>query len=92
MSHTTEKLIDRARRFHSRGEDRKALVALREACLRDDRAAWVWTLYGVWLSERGNIQEAERVLLHALWLRRQAKDEGRTRSTEQLLSQIRMAA
>jgi Flp pilus assembly protein TadD len=92
MSEMVDKLIERARRHKRRGETRKAIVALREACLRDDRAAWVWTMYGWWLAELGRASEAETALAHALWLRRQAKDDGRMRSTNTLLSRIRTAA
>ena len=92
MDDTIDRLIQRARRHRRRGESRKAIVALREACLRDDRAAWLWTLYGVWLAELGQAAEAQRALSHALWLRRQAHDDGRVRSTESVMSHLRTAA
>ena len=92
METTTDRLIERARRHRRRGEMRKAIVALREACLRDDRAAWLWTLYGVWLAETGHAADAQRALSHALWLRRQSHDEGRIRSTESVMSHLRTAA
>jgi Flp pilus assembly protein TadD len=85
-------LFERARRLRRRGEPRKAIVALREACLRDDRAAWAWTLYGAWLGELGRTSDAEAALGHALWLRKRAGDEPRARVTERLLARLRHAA
>ena len=89
---TEDMLIERARRLRRKGEPRKAVVALREACMRDDAAAWAWTLYGSWLGELGRIGEAESALGHALWLRKRAGDASRVRVTERLLARLRAAA
>lgn len=85
-------LVERARRLRRRGESRKALVALREACTRDDRAAWTWTLYAAWLTELGRSEEAETALRHAIWLRKKDGDGARVHSTERLLARVRHAA
>jgi len=89
---SNDMLIERARRLRRKGERRKAVVALREACLRDERSAWTWTLYGVWLAELGRTGEAESALGQALWLRRRAGDEARARVTERILTRLRSAA
>src|SRR5581483_10317833 len=57
-----ETCIARARRFRSRGEDRKALVLLREACALDEWRARTWTLLGAMLTDLGQRSEAERAL------------------------------
>ncbi len=88
----TDRLIERARRHHRRGESRKAIVALREACSRNDRVAWLWTLYGAWLAETGHAPEARRAFSHALWLRRQDHDDRRAHSTVVLMSRVLTAA
>jgi tetratricopeptide (TPR) repeat protein len=85
-------LIGRARKLRDKGETRKALIALREACLRDENAAWLWTLYGSLLAEKGRPEDARAALRHALWLRRSAGDEKRAVVTERLLDSVGYAA
>jgi Flp pilus assembly protein TadD len=46
-------LVDRARRLRKKGDSRKAIVALREACLREEENAAIWTLYGALLAKAG---------------------------------------
>jgi len=89
---TSESLIERARRLRRKGETRKAIVAMREACLRDDGAAWEWALYGAWLAEAGRTSEAEEAYAHALWLRRKSGDSARARTMQRLLAHLRHAA
>ncbi|HEU4412615.1 MAG TPA: hypothetical protein VFS43_45650 [Polyangiaceae bacterium] len=79
-------LVERARRLRRRGELRKALVALREACLVDEYDAATWTLYGALLVHEGRVDDGRQALKHAVWLRRRLGDEARVRSTEALLA------
>ncbi|HEU4538025.1 MAG TPA: hypothetical protein VFS00_28085 [Polyangiaceae bacterium] len=79
-------LVQRARRLRRRGEVRKALVALREACLVDEYDAATWTLYGALLVHEGRVNDGRQALRHAVWLRRRVGDEARVRSTEALLA------
>jgi hypothetical protein len=65
---------------------RKALVALREACLVDEYDAATWTLYGALLVHEGRLLDGRQALRHAVWLRRRAGDGARARSTEALLA------
>jgi len=83
-----ETLVARARKMRGRGEGRKALVALREACLLDERCAWVWTLYGALLAREGRSGEAQQAYRHALWLRKSSKDMPRARVTQGLLDDL----
>jgi hypothetical protein len=81
----TLSLLDKARRLRARGELRKALVALREACLRDESDAALWTLYGALSARHGRDHDARRALRHALWLRKIDGDDARMGSTQALL-------
>ena len=92
LSHTSASLslLAKARRFRDRGELRKALVALREACLRDEEAAALWTLYGALSARHGRDDDARRALRHALWLRKSAGDDARVSSTQALLDRLEL--
>lgn len=83
-----ETTIARARKLRQRGDIRKAMVALREACLRDERCAWVWTLYGAWLTQQGRHDDARHALRHALWLRKASGDAPRARVTQRLIDAL----
>lgn len=83
-----EQLVRKARKFRQKGEPRKALQTLREACLLDDQCAWVWTLYGSYLTHFHHPTEAQKAYRHALWLRRMGGDELRQRSTQALLDRL----
>jgi Flp pilus assembly protein TadD len=85
-------LLTRARRFRLKGEVRKAIVALREACLVEEENAVVWTIYGHMLAESGRVDEARKVLSQAVWLRRAAGDEPRRRSTQRIIDRLTAAA
>jgi hypothetical protein len=92
MQFDVEPLVVRARRMRRRGETRKMLVALREACLCDETCASLWTLYGAMLARAGRTEDARRVLSHALWLRRTAGDKLRVRTTQTLIDLLPTAA
>ncbi len=83
-------LVTKARRFRARGETRKAIVAFREACLRDETDAAIWTMYGWMLAKIGHEGDAQRALKHALWLRRSGGDAPRARSTQDLLERLHL--
>ena len=90
LSHTSAplSLLAKARRLRERGETRKALVLLREACLRDEEAAATWTIYGALSARHGRDDDARRALRHALWLRKSAGDDARAVSTQALLDAL----
>jgi tetratricopeptide (TPR) repeat protein len=85
---TPQILADRARRHRRRGESRRALVVLREASLRDEESATLWTLYGAWLAEDGKNDDARRAFRHALWLRNSAGESEKARVTRALLDSV----
>jgi hypothetical protein len=81
-------LVLRARRCRRKGETRKLLIALREACLRDENAAWLWAFQGAMLAEAGRTEEALGALRHALWLRHSASDLPRERATQIMIDRV----
>jgi len=81
-------ILARVRRLRARGDVRKALVMLREACMRDESAAVLWTIYGALQAKLGHVEDARRALKQAVWLRRSAGDAKRARSTQALLDGV----
>jgi hypothetical protein len=92
LADRVEALVARARKQRSRGEARKMLGLLREACAFAEDVAWLWTLYGARLAEHGRHDDARRALTHALWLRRKAGDAKRARSTQAVLDRLGLPA
>jgi len=87
-----EELIRRSRRCRHKGDSRRALVLLREACARDEWRARSFTLLGVLLGDMGRRDEAVTALEHARWLRHRAGEDGRAAVTERLVANLRRAA
>ena len=84
-----ERLLARARRARKRGENRRAMMALREAvCLHSDDAR-LWTLYAAQCLRAGRRDEAVQALRQAAWLRQRGHDTERARITRLLLEQVR---
>jgi Flp pilus assembly protein TadD len=81
-------LLGRARKFRQKGELKKALGVLREACVLDEDCAWLWSLYGALLVKHGRADEGRAALRHAIWLRRSAGDAARVRSTQRIVDRI----
>jgi Flp pilus assembly protein TadD len=78
-------LVRRAFRFRRKGEERRAMVALREAALGAEHSARLWTLYGVQCTRLGRLDAAAQALTHAVWLRVRAGETGKARVTRALL-------
>jgi len=87
-----EALIARSRRARSKGEGRRALVLLRQACALDEWRARSWTLLGVLLAREGAGDEAARALNQARWLRARAGDAPRAVATARLAARLLAAA
>lgn len=81
-------LLRRARRCVRKGEDRKALVALREACLSAGTDARLWVLYGVHCWRARKVDEALHAMRQGLWFRERSRDERRARVVRALIAQI----
>jgi Flp pilus assembly protein TadD len=87
-----ESLLLRARKLRARGDDRRALVLLRQACALDEWRARSFTLLAALLAELGRRDEAARAFNQARWLRTRAGDLPRARVTERLAAQLLPAA
>jgi hypothetical protein len=81
-------LLRRARRCARKGDDRKALVALREACLSAGTDARLWVLYGAACWRARKADEALRAMRQALWFRERNRDERRARVVKALIARI----
>jgi Flp pilus assembly protein TadD len=87
-----ETLIARSRRVRAKGDARRALVLLRQACALDEWRARSWTLLGVLLAREGVSEEAGRAFNQARWLRARAGEKARAAVTEQLAARLLAAA
>ncbi|AKT41009.1 hypothetical protein [Chondromyces crocatus] len=87
-----ETLIRRSRRCRRRGDARRALVLLRDACNHDEWRARSWTILGAFLAELGRKDEAVSALEHAHWLRVRAGEARRAEVTARLTEQARRQA
>lgn len=81
-----EQRVDQARRQIRRGEPRKALVLLREACFSAGDDARLWVLYAAQSWRMGRLDDTRQALRHALWLRERAHDERRARVIRSLIA------
>jgi Flp pilus assembly protein TadD len=89
ISHSPEEaMVVRARRFQRKGEHRRAMLLLREACFRADDSARLWTLYAAVCTRAGRRDDAAEALGRALWLRERARDSVRARVTRELLDRL----
>jgi Flp pilus assembly protein TadD len=91
-SEREQSLLRRARRCGRKGEDRKAMVALREACFSAGNDARLWVLYGVHCWRALKRDEALRALRQGLWFRERNRDERRARVVRALIEQIESGA
>jgi Flp pilus assembly protein TadD len=87
-----EALIVRSRKLRARGETRRALVLLRQACALDEQRPRVWTLLGVHLAREGHGEDAARALKQARWLHARAGEKARAAVTERLATELCAAA
>lgn len=78
-------LCRRARRFARRGDDRRAMMTLREAALGDEGDARLWTLYGAQCLRMGRLDAARQALGHAAWLRDRQNEPRKAQVTRDLL-------
>jgi Flp pilus assembly protein TadD len=85
LSDTVNDRLQRARRQRLRGDQRKALLLLREACCLSENESRLWTLYGVQCWRMGQRDEARQALRQALWLRERDRDKARAHVLRGLL-------
>lgn len=85
-------LVRRAQRLSRRGDDRKAMLAAREACFGSPRDARLWALYGALCFRARRRDEALHAFGQSLWLRQRAKDERRVGVLQKLIRQVELGA
>lgn len=88
MEHAELCVRARCRRFRRKGQDRKAMLALRDACYRDESDPVLWTVYGAQCDRLGAVEEARRAFAHAIWLRERSRDFPRAAATRMALERL----
>jgi hypothetical protein len=84
--------VERARRQSERGDERRAMLILREECFAAESDAPLWVLYGLSCLRVRRRDEGFRALAHALWLRERARDHKRTQVMRDLIAQLSSGA
>ncbi|HYO97901.1 MAG TPA: hypothetical protein VER33_25520 [Polyangiaceae bacterium] len=82
---TVDVRVQQARRWRRRGDDRKAMLLLREASFQAGDDARLWTLYAAQCWRMRRHDEARQALRQALWFRERAGDGARARVLRALL-------
>lgn len=85
-------MLSRVRRMRRRGEQRRAMMTLRDAAYDAGDDASLWTLYADQCIRAGKPDRAEQALTQALWLRERNHDRARAAVTRRLLNGLRQAA
>jgi len=80
--------VERARRQSERGDERRAMLILREACFAEESNPALWVHYGLSCLRARRRDEGFRALAHALWLRERARDQARTRVMRDLIAHL----
>ena len=80
--------VQRARRQSERGDERRAMLILREECFAVESAAALWVHYGLSCLRARRRDEGFRVLSHALWLRERARDQARSEVMRDLIAHL----
>jgi Flp pilus assembly protein TadD len=78
----------RAHRARRKGQYRRALVALREACALDEHHAPRWLWLADVLARLGKRDEAERAMKQSLYLRQQSGEKSKANVVRGLLLQL----
>jgi hypothetical protein len=80
--------VQRARRQSERGDERRAMLILREACFENEHDPALWVHYGLSCLRARKRDEGFRALAHALWLRERDRDEPRAQVMRDLIAQL----
>jgi hypothetical protein len=80
--------VERARRQSERGDERRAMLILREACFAAESDAPLWVHYGLSCLRARRKDEGFRALAHALWLRERTRDHARCRVMRELIAHL----
>ena len=88
MGNPIDTMVERARRLRRRGDERKAIALLREACAMDEWRGPIHALLGAWLASAGQAAEAAQRIRHAQWLFRRSGEERRARALDALRARL----
>src|SRR5688572_12337279 len=80
--------VQRARRQSERGDERRAMLILREECFAVEHDAGLWVHYGLSCLRARKRDEGFRALGHALWLRERNRDEARAQVMRDLIAHL----
>jgi hypothetical protein len=80
--------VERARRQSERGDERRAMLILREECFAVESDAALWVHYGLSCLRARRRDEGFRALAHALWLRERARDDRRADVMRELIAHL----
>lgn len=80
--------VQRARRQSERGDERRAMLILREECFAVEKNAALWVHYGLSCLRARKRDEGFRALAHALWLRERDRDDARAQVMRELIAHL----
>lgn len=80
--------LERARRQSERGDERRAMLILREECFAVESDAALWVHFGLACLRVRRRDEGFRALAHALWLRERARDHARAHVMRDLIAHL----
>lgn len=80
--------LERARRQSERGDERRAMLILREECFAAESEAAIWVHYGLACLRVRRRDEGFRALAHALWLRERGRDQARVEVMRNLIAHL----
>lgn len=83
--------LEQARRRRAKGDHRRTLVLMREACCLAAEDPVLWTLFGVQCWRVNRRDEARQAIRQALWLRERMGDERRAHVLRALLLAVESA-
>jgi Flp pilus assembly protein TadD len=78
----------RAWRHRRKGDERRAMLLLRDAAHRTEDDARIWTLYGVQCARAGSLDAAARALGHAAWLRVRRQEPRKAQVTRAVMARL----
>jgi hypothetical protein len=80
--------VERARRQSERGDERRGMLILREACFAAESDAALWVHYGLACLRVRRRDEGFRALAHSLWLRERSRDQRRVQVMRDLIAHL----
>jgi Flp pilus assembly protein TadD len=83
-----EAQLRRAWRHRRKGDERRAMVMLREAAHENEHDARLWVMYGVQCARIGRPNDARRALQHAAWVRERNGEHAKANVTRAIMADL----